>query len=143
MAKKIDSYVKMQIKAQEATPGPPIGPALGSKGINLMEFCRTFNDRTSSMNKGTLIPVIITIYNDRSFTFILKKPPVSTLIKEALGLTSGSSAPNTKKVAKITRQQLETIVQIKSADLTANDLEAAVRTIAGTAASMGVEVEGV
>lgn len=144
MAKKIQAYVKLQVKAGEANPAPPVGPALGQQGVNIMEFCKAFNAKTQGMEKGLPIPVIITVYSDRSFTFITKSPPASVLLsKMVLGGKSGSATPNTAKVGKATRKQLEDIVKIKEADLTAADLEAAVRTIAGTARSMGIDVEGV
>lgn len=143
MAKKIQAYVKLQVKAQEANPAPPVGPALGQQGVNIMEFCKQFNAATQSMKKGMPIPVVITVYNDRSFTFITKTPPASILIKELLKLAKGSSVPNKTKVGKITRAQLEEIAKLKEPDLTASDLEAAVRTIAGSARSMGVDTEGV
>ena len=139
MAKKIDSYIKLQIPANEANPSPPVGPALGQHGVNIMEFCKAFNAKTQNMEKGMLIPVVITVYNDRSFTFITKTPPVSVLLKKAIGLSSGSPTPNTKKVGSITRKQLEEIAKIKQPDLTAASLDAAVRTIAGSALSMGIE----
>lgn len=143
MAKKIQAYVKLQVKAQEANPAPPVGPALGQQGVNIMEFCKQFNAATQAMKKGMPIPVIITVYNDRSFTFITKTPPASILIKELLKLAKGSSVPNKTKVGKITRAQLEEIAKLKEPDLTAADLNAAVRTIAGSARSMGVDAEGV
>ena len=143
MAKKIQAYIRLQIKAGEANPSPPVGPALGQHGVNIMEFCKAFNAKTQSMEKGLPIPVVITVYADRSFTFITKTPPAAILILKALGLKSGSGEPNTKKVGKITRAQLEEIATVKMPDLTAADMDAAVRTIAGTARSMGVDVEGV
>lgn len=143
MAKKITAYVRLQVKAGEANPSPPVGPALGQHGVNIMEFCKAFNARTQEMEKGMPTPVVITVYSDRSFTFITKTPPASVLIKKELGLKSGSSRPNTEKVGKITREQLEKIAKIKEPDLTAADLEAAVRSIAGTARSMGIDSEGV
>ncbi|MFM8454139.1 MAG: 50S ribosomal protein L11 [Gammaproteobacteria bacterium] len=136
-------HVKLQVKAQEANPAPPIGPALGSRGVNIMEFCKAFNAQTQNLEKGMPVPVVITVYSDRSFTFILKTPPATYLIKKAVGLESGSSNPNTKKVGKISRKQLEEIAKIKMPDLSAADMNAAVRTIAGSATSMGLEVEGV
>ncbi|BBB15588.1 50S ribosomal protein L11 [Candidatus Rickettsiella viridis] len=142
MAKKIQAYVKLQVKAGEANPAPPIGPALGQQGVNIMEFCKAFNARTQQIEKGMPIPVVITVYSDRSFTFITKTPPASILIKKALGITKGSSTSNKDKVGKITRKQLEEIAAIKMPDLTATNMDAAVRTIAGTARNMGVEVEG-
>ena len=146
MAKKIEAYIKLQVKAGEANHSPPVGPALGLRGVNIMEFCKTFNAQTQNLpgvKKGTPLPVVITVYNDRSFTFIVKTPPASILIKEAANVPSGSGTPNTKKVGKVNRAQLEAIAKHKMPDLTAADLEAAVRTIAGSARSMGIEVEGV
>jgi large subunit ribosomal protein L11 len=143
MAKKVQGYVKLQVPAGSANPSPPIGPALGQQGVNIMEFCKQFNAQTQQVEKGLPIPVVITVYSDRSFTFIMKTPPASVLIRKALGLEKGSGTPNTAKVGKITRKQLEDIARTKTPDLTAADLDAAVRTIAGSARSMGVEVEGV
>lgn len=143
MAKKIQAYVRLQVKAGEANPSPPVGPALGQHGVNIMEFCKTFNARTKDLKKGMPTPVIITVYSDRSFTFVIKTTPASYLIKDELGLKSGSSTPSTAKVGKITRAQLEKIAKIKQPDLTAKNLDNAVRTIAGTARSMGVDSEGV
>ncbi|NBS13123.1 MAG: 50S ribosomal protein L11 [Gammaproteobacteria bacterium] len=143
MAKKIAGYIKLQIKAGQANPSPPVGPALGQKGVNIMEFCKAFNAATQNLEPGLPTPVVITVYSDKSFTFITKTPPASVLIKKALGLSSGSKRPNTDKVGKLTRAQLEDIAKIKEPDLTAADLDAAVRTVAGTARSMGVETEGV
>ena len=143
MAKKIESYIKLQVPANDANPSPPVGPALGQHGVNIMEFCKAFNAKTQNMEKGLPIPVVITVYNDRSFTFITKTPPASILLKKAAGLQSGSPTPNTKKVGKVTREQLEEIAKTKEPDLTAADLDAAVRTIAGSARSMGIETEGV
>ncbi|WP_339049922.1 50S ribosomal protein L11 [Rickettsiella endosymbiont of Xylota segnis] len=142
MAKKVQAYVKLQVKAGEANPAPPIGPALGQQGVNIMEFCKAFNARTQSAEKGMPMPVVITVYSDRSFTFIIKTPPASYLIMKAAAINKGSSIPNKNKVGKITRKQLAEIATIKMPDLTAGDLEAAMRTIAGTARNMGVEVEG-
>lgn len=142
MAKKIQAYVKLQVKAGEANPAPPIGPALGQQGVNIMEFCKAFNAKTQSIEKGMPIPVIITVYSDRSFTFITKTPPASYLVLKAAGVAKGSSTPNKNKVGKITHKQLTEIATIKMPDLSANDLEAAIRTIAGTARNMGIEVEG-
>lgn len=139
MAKKIQAYVKLQIKAGEANPSPPIGPALGQQGVNIMEFCKAFNAATQTFKKGMPIPVVITVYSDRSFTFIMKTPPASFLIKDALKLPKGSGRPNTEKVGVITRAQLEEIAKLKTPDLTAKDLDAAIRTIAGSARSMGVD----
>lgn len=141
--KKITGYVRLQIKAGEANPSPPVGPALGQQGVNIMEFCKAFNAETQNIEKGLPIPVVITVYADRSFSFITKTPPASVLLKKALALKSGSATPNTVKVGKVTREQLEEIAKTKEPDLTAADLNAAVRTIAGTARSMGIEVEGV
>ena len=143
MAKKVTAYIKLQVKAQEANPSPPIGPALGQHGVNIMEFCKQFNAATQGVEKGLPLPVVITVYSDRSFTFIMKTPPATVLLKKALGLQSGSSNPNTKKVGTVTRAQLEEIAKTKMPDLTAADMDAAVRTIAGSARSMGVDVEGV
>jgi large subunit ribosomal protein L11 len=142
MAKKVQGYVKLQVPAGSANPSPPIGPALGQQGVNIMEFCKQFNAQTTKLEKGLPIPVVITVYADRSFTFIMKTPPASVLIRKAIGIEKGSGAPNTSKVGKISRQQLEEVARTKTPDLTAADLEAAVRTIAGTARSMGVDVEG-
>jgi large subunit ribosomal protein L11 len=142
MAKKIQAYVKLQVPAGKANPSPPIGPALGQQGVNIMEFCKQFNAQTQKLEKGLPIPVIITVYSDRSFTFIMKTPPASVLIRKAIGIEKGSGVPNTQKVGKISRKQLEEVAKTKTPDLTAADLEAAVRTIAGTARSMGVDVEG-
>jgi large subunit ribosomal protein L11 len=143
MAKKVQGYVKLQVPAGQANPSPPIGPALGQQGVNIMEFCKQFNAQTQSVEKGLPIPVVITVYSDRSFTFIMKTPPASVLIRKALGLEKGSGTPNTSKVGRISRKQLEEIARTKTPDLTAADLDAAVRTIAGSARSMGVDVEGV
>ncbi|MDH5175520.1 MAG: 50S ribosomal protein L11, partial [Gammaproteobacteria bacterium] len=133
----------LQVPAGSANPSPPIGPALGQQGVNIMEFCKQFNAQTQSLEKGLPIPVVITVYSDRSFTFIMKTPPASVLIRKAIGIEKGSGTPNTAKVGKISRKQLEDIAKTKTPDLTAADLEAAVRTIAGSARSMGVDVEGV
>ena len=143
MAKKVNGYVKLQVPAGAANPSPPIGPALGQQGVNIMEFCKQFNAQTQKMEKGLPIPVIITVYSDRSFTFVMKTPPAAVLIRKAIGFEKGSGTPNTAKVGKISRKQLEEIAKLKTPDLTAADLEAAVRTIAGSARSMGVDVEGV
>ena len=143
MAKKITGYLKLQVAAGSATPSPPIGPALGQRGLNIMEFCKAFNARTQGMEPGLPIPVIITAYSDKSFTFILKTPPATILIKKAVGIQKGSAKPHVDKVGKITRAQLEEIAKTKMPDLTAADMDAAVRTIAGSARSMGVTVEGV
>ncbi|MEX0952019.1 MAG: 50S ribosomal protein L11 [Gammaproteobacteria bacterium] len=143
MAKKIDSYVKLQVAAGQANPSPPVGPALGQKGLNIMEFCKAFNAQTQQMEQGLPVPVIITVYSDKSFTFVTKTTPASVLLKKAAGVKSGSGKPNTDKVGKVTRAQLEEIARTKQPDLTAADLDAAVRTIAGTARSIGLETEGV
>lgn len=143
MAKKVTGYIKLQVAAGKANPSPPVGPALGQKGVNIMEFCKAFNAATQSMEVGMPIPVVITVYSDKSFTFITKTPPASVLLKKAMGLKSGSARPNSDKVGKISRAQLEEIAKTKEPDLTAANLDAAVRTIAGTARSMGLEVEGV
>lgn len=143
MAKKVQAYVKLQVKAGQANPSPPIGPALGQQGVNIMEFCKAFNAQTQSMKAGMPLPVVITVYADRSFTFIIKTPPASYLIKDALKLQSGSKKPGAEKVGKIGRAALEDIAKLKEPDLTASNLDAAVRTIAGTARSMGIDVEGV
>jgi large subunit ribosomal protein L11 len=142
MAKKVQGYIKLQVPAASANPSPPIGPALGQQGVNIMEFCKQFNAQTQKLEKGLPIPVIITVYTDRSFTFVMKTPPASVLIRKAIGIEKGSGAPNTNKVGKISRKQLEEIAKTKTPDLTASNLEAAVRTVAGTARSMGVDVEG-
>jgi large subunit ribosomal protein L11 len=142
MAKKVQGYIKLQVPAGSANPSPPIGPALGQQGVNIMEFCKQFNAQTAKQEKGLPIPVVITVYSDRSFTFIMKTPPASVLIRKAIGIEKGSGTPNTAKVGKITRQQLEEIAKSKQPDLTAAGLAAAVRTIAGSARSMGVDVEG-
>ena len=141
MAKKITGYISLQIPAGEAKPSPPVGPALGQHGVNIMEFCKAFNAKTQDMERGLPIPVKITVYADRSFTFIMKTPPAAVLILKALKLKSGSATPNTVKVGTITRAQLEDIANLKTPDLSAADLNAAVRTIAGTARSMGIDVE--
>ena len=143
MAKKIVGMIKLQVPAGKANPSPPIGPALGQRGLNIMEFCKAFNAQTQKMEPGLMLPVVITAYADKSFTFILKSPPASVLIRKALKLEKGSSKPHTDKVGKLTRAQAEEIAKMKQPDLTAADLDAAVRTIAGSARSMGVEVEGV
>ena len=143
MAKKIDTYIKLQVAAGQANPSPPVGPALGQHGLNIMEFCKAFNAQTQGMEPGLPVPVVITVYSDKSFTFVTKTPPASHLLKKAAGLEKGSGKPNTDKVGRVTRSQLEEIARAKQPDLTAADLEAAVRTIAGTARSMGIETEGV
>jgi large subunit ribosomal protein L11 len=142
MAKKVTGYIKLQIPAGQANPSPPVGPALGQQGVNIMEFCKQFNAQTQQLEKGLPTPVVITVYSDRSFTFIMKTPPASVLIRKALGIEKGSGRPNTNKVGKIKRAQLEAIAKVKMPDLTASGLDAAVNTVAGTARSMGVEVEG-
>ena len=143
MAKKIMGSLKLQIKAGQANPSPPVGPALGQRGLNIMEFCKAFNAQTQSMEPGLVLPVVITAFADKSFTFILKTPPATVLIKKAAKIDKGSPRPHTDKVAKLTRAQVEEIAKTKMKDLTAADLDAAVRTIAGSARSMGVTVEGV
>ena len=142
MAKKVQSYIKLQIPAGKANPSPPVGPALGQHGVNIMEFCKAFNAQTQSVEPGMPIPVIITVYSDRSFTFIMKTPPAAVLLRKAVGIEKGSGTPNTQKVGKVTRAQLEEIVKLKDPDLTAASMDAAVRTIAGSARSMGLDVEG-
>ena len=142
MAKKVNGYVKLQVPAGQANPSPPIGPALGQQGVNIMEFCKQFNAQTQQVEKGLPIPVVITVYSDRSFTFVMKTPPASVLIRKAIGIEKGSGTPNTAKVGTITRKQLEEIAKLKQPDLTAADLDAAVNTIAGSARSMGVDVVG-
>ncbi|MDZ4349247.1 MAG: 50S ribosomal protein L11 [Xanthomonadaceae bacterium] len=142
MAKKVTGYIKLQVKAGQANPSPPVGPALGQRGLNIMEFCKAFNAATQKLEPGIPIPTVITVYSDRTFTFITKTPPASILLKKAAGITSGSKRPNTEKVGKVTLQQVEEIAKTKAADLTAADLEAAVRTISGSARSMGLVVEG-
>lgn len=143
MAKKVEAYIKLQVPAQDANPSPPVGPALGQHGVNIMEFCKAFNAQTQDLEKGMPVPVVITVYNDRSFTFIKKTPPAAVLLLKAAGIKSGSGVPNRDKVGKVTRAQLEEIVKTKQPDLTAADMDAGVRTIAGTARSMGIETEGV
>ncbi|MFV1998036.1 MAG: 50S ribosomal protein L11 [Acidiferrobacterales bacterium] len=142
MAKKIEAYIKLQVPAGEANPSPPVGPALGQHGLNIMEFCKAFNAQTQSMEKGMPIPVVITVFGDKSFTFITKTPPASVLLKKAAGLQKGSSTPHTDKVGKVTRAQLEEIATTKMKDLNANDMDGAVKIIAGSARSMGIETEG-
>lgn len=142
MAKKIEAYIKLQVAAGKANPSPPVGPALGQRGVNIMEFCKAFNAQTQDMEPGLPIPTVITVYSDRSFTFITKTPPAPVLLLKAAGIKSGSGRPNTEKVGTVTREQLEEIAKTKEADLTAADMDAAVRTIAGTARSMGLNVEG-
>ncbi len=141
MAKKIDAYIKLQIPAGSANPSPPVGPALGQRGVNIMEFCKAFNAETQSMEKGLPIPVVITVYSDKSFTFIKKTPPATVLLKKAAGIQSGSAKPHLDKVGKVTRAQLEEIAKAKMADLNAHDLDAAVKIIAGSARSMGLVTE--
>jgi len=143
MAKKIEAYIKLQVKAGEANPSPPVGPALGQHGVNIMEFCKAFNAQTQNAEKGLPTPVVITVYSDRSFTFITKTPPAAVLLKKAAGIPKGSGTPNTEKVGTVNREQLEEIARAKDPDLTAADMDAAVRTIAGSARSMGLNVEGV
>ncbi len=143
MAKKVASYIKLQVPAGQANPSPPVGPALGQHGVNIMEFCKAFNAQTQGVEAGLPIPVVITVYSDRSFTFISKTPPAAVLLRKAAGVPKGSGTPNTQKVGKVTRAQLEEIATTKMPDLTAADMDAAVRTVAGTARSMGLDVEGV
>jgi len=143
MAKKVQAYIKLQVKAGQANPSPPVGPALGQHGVNIMEFCKAFNAQTQKVEQGLPLPVVITVYNDRSFTFITKTPPASILLKKAAGIDSGSATPHTVKVGKVTRAQLEEIAKTKMPNLTAADMDAAVRTIAGSARSMGLNTEGV
>jgi large subunit ribosomal protein L11 len=142
MAKKIDAYIKLQVPAGDAKPAPPVGPALGQHGLNIMDFCKSFNAETQDMEKGMPIPVIITVYSDKSFTYVKKSPPASVMLKKAAGIKSGSGVPNRDKVGKVTRAQIEEIVKVKDADLNAYDMDTAVKIIAGTARSMGIEVEG-
>lgn len=141
MAKKIEAYIKLQVPAGKANPSPPVGPALGQHGLNIMEFCKLFNAATQGMEQGMPIPVVITVYQDKSFTFIRKTPPASVLLKKAAGIEKGSATPHTDKVAKVNRAQLEEIATTKMADLNANDMDAAVKIIAGSARSMGIETE--
>ena len=143
MAKKIVGFIKLQVPAGKANPSPPIGPALGQRGLNIMEFCKAFNAQTQSMEPGLVLPVVITAFADKSFTFVLKSPPASVLIKKTLKLDKGSAKPHVDKVGKLTRAQAEDIAKVKVKDLTGADLDAAVRTVAGTARSMGVTVEGI
>ena len=142
MAKKIDGYIKLQVPAGAASPSPPVGPALGQHGLNLMDFCNAFNAKTNDMEKGLPVPVVITVYEDKSFDFIVKTTPASILIKKAAGLKKGSGTPNSLKVGKVSRAQLEEIAKIKDSDLTAADMDAAVRTLEGSARSAGIEVKG-
>ena len=143
MAKKVANYIKLQVPAGQANPSPPVGPALGQHGVNIMEFCKAFNAETQNVEAGLPIPVIITVYADRSFTFISKTPPAAVLLRKAAGVLKGSGTPSTEKVGRVNRKQLEEIATTKMVDLTAADMEAAVRTVAGTARSMGIDVEGV
>ncbi|MEM7294220.1 MAG: 50S ribosomal protein L11 [Pseudomonadota bacterium] len=143
MAKKVEAYIKLQVPAGQANPSPPVGPALGQHGVNIMEFCKAFNAATQSLEQGMPVPVVITVYADRSFTYITKTPPAAVLLRKAAGIPKGSGTPNTHKVGKVTREQLEEIAKTKEPDLTAADMDAAVRTIAGSARSMGLDVEGV
>ena len=143
MAKKVEAYIKLQVPAGQANPSPPVGPALGQHGVNIMDFCKAFNAQTQSTEQGLPIPVVITVYTDRSFTFETKTPPAAVLLRKAANISKGSGTPNSEKVGKVDRSQLEEIAKIKMPDLTASDLDAAVRTIAGTARSSGIEVEGV
>ena len=143
MAKKVNAYIKLQIPAGKANPSPPVGPALGQHGVNIMEFCKAFNAQTQSMEPGLPTPVVITVYSDRSFTFIMKTPPAAVLLKKAAGVPKGSATPNSVKVGTVNREQLEEIAKTKWPDLTAADMDAAVRTIAGSARSMGLNTEGV
>lgn len=142
MAKKVEAYIKLQIPAGKANPSPPVGPALGQRGVNIMEFCKAFNASTQNLEQGLPTPVVITVYSDRSFTFVTKTPPASVLLRKAAGLQKGSGKPNTEKVATLQKAQLEAIAKTKEPDLTAGSLDAAVRSIAGTARSMGIVVEG-
>ncbi|MCM2132131.1 50S ribosomal protein L11 [Larsenimonas rhizosphaerae] len=142
MAKKVQAYIKLQVAAGKANPSPPVGPALGQHGVNIMEFCKAFNAETQNLEVGLPTPVVITVYSDRSFTFVTKTPPAAVLLKKAAGIKSGSGVPNKTKVGTVTREQLEEIARAKEPDLTAADLDAAVRTIAGSARSMGLNVEG-
>jgi large subunit ribosomal protein L11 len=142
MAKKIDAYIKLQVAAGKANPSPPVGPALGQRGVNIMEFCKQFNARTQTLEEGMPIPVVITVFSDRSFTFITKTPPASVLLRKAAGVPRGSAVPNKDKVGRVTLAQVEEIAKTKTPDLTAADLAAAVRTISGTARSMGIDVQG-
>ena len=143
MAKKVEAYIKLQVAAGQANPSPPVGPALGQHGVNIMDFCKAFNAQTQSLEPGLPTPVVTTVYADRSFTFITKTPPASVLLRKAAKIDKGSSTPNTVKVATVTRAQLEEIAKMKEPDLTAADMDAAVRTIAGSARSAGIDVEGV
>ena len=142
MAKKVEAYIKLQVAAGQANPSPPVGPALGQHGVNIMDFCKAFNAQTQSVEQGLPIPVVITVYADRSFTFVTKTPPAAVLLRKAAGIAKGSATPNTVKGAKVNREQLEEIAKMKMPDLTAADMDAAVRTIAGTARASGIDVEG-
>ncbi len=142
MAKKVESFIKLQVSAGMANPSPPVGPALGQHGVNIMEFCKAFNAKTDSLEKGAPVPVIITVYSDRSFTFIIKTPPASYLLKKAAGIKSGSGVPNKDKVGKVTKAQVKEIAQIKEPDLTGADLDAMMRCIEGSARSIGLEIKG-
>jgi len=142
MARKIEAYIKLQIPAGQANPSPPVGPALGQHGVNIMEFCKAFNAETQSAEQGMPVPVVISVYTDKSFTFITKTPPAAVLLKKAAGIKKGSGTPNTEKVGKVTRAQLEEIVKIKDPDLNASDMDAAVKIIMGSARSMGLDIEG-
>jgi large subunit ribosomal protein L11 len=143
LAKKIDAYIKLQVAAGQANPSPPVGPALGQRGVNIMDFCKAFNAQTQNMEAGLPIPVVITVFSDKSFTFITKTPPAAVLLRKAAGISKGSGTPNTHKVGSVNRAQLEEIAKAKEPDLTAADSAAAIRSIAGTARSMGIEVEGI
>ncbi len=140
MAKKVEAYIKLQVPAGSANPSPPVGPALGQHGVNIMEFCKAFNAQTQNMEKGMPVPVVITVYNDRSFTFVTKTPPASVLLKKAAGVQKGSSVPNLDKVGKVTKSQIREIAETKMPDLNANDMDAAMRIIEGSARSMGIDV---
>ena len=142
MARKIETYIKLQVAAGQANPSPPVGPALGQHGVNIMEFCKAFNAATQGMEQGMPVPVVISVYSDRSFTFVTKTPPAAVLLKKAAGISKGSGTPNTAKVGKVTRAQIEEIAKLKEPDLNSADLEAAVKIIAGSARSMGLDVEG-
>ena len=143
MAKKVEAYIKLQVPAGQANPSPPVGPALGQHGVNIMEFCKAFNAQTQSIEQGLPTPVVITVYSDRSFTFITKTPPAAVLLLKTVGIPKGSGTPNTVKVGKVTREQLEEVAKVKMPDLNTDDLDAAVRIVAGTARSMGLDSEGV
>ena len=143
MAKKVQAYIKLQVAAGQANPSPPVGPALGQHGVNIMEFCKAFNAQTQSLEPGLPIPVVITVYADRSFSFITKTPPAAVLLRKAIGVEKGSGTPNSQKVGKASREQLEEVAKVKMPDLNTDDLDAAVRIVAGTARSMGIETEGV